>query len=150
MSMMMMINSIRVHAQMQCSRIRIVSFFLISKNVTFNVFWSDVFRCTCVFNVFFKVQKTWLFTFFDLLHTFSRTDGRFFIAILFSFETRYRLTVWLPFIKHDKNAQYTIYDRPSRLDKGWSRKWTWRGPIQGVWGTGGTEVPQRSPGAEPR
>jgi len=143
----MMINSIRVHAQMQCSRIRIVSFFLISKTWLLTFFEVTYFAVRAFLTFFFKVQKTWLFTFFDLLHTFSRTDGRFFIAILFSFETRYRLTVWLPFIKHDKNAQYTIYDRPSRLDRGGSRKWTWRVPIQGVWGT---EVPQRSPGAEPR
>ena len=30
--------------------------------------------CTFLrFNVFFKIQKTSLFTFFELLHTFSRT-----------------------------------------------------------------------------
>ena len=54
----MMINSIRVHAQMQCSRIRIVSFFLISKNVTFNVFFEVTYFAVRAFlTFFFKIQK---------------------------------------------------------------------------------------------
>jgi len=30
-------------------------------------------RFLTFFTFFFKIQKTWLFTFFELLHTFSRT-----------------------------------------------------------------------------
>jgi len=44
------------------------------------VYWrprwlSGLWNCTYVFCVFFRNPKTWLFTFFELLHTFSRTQS---------------------------------------------------------------------------
>jgi len=60
----------------QCLRVCILCILFRFKNVTlrfFEMVYQPTFESTYFIRFFFKIQKTWLFAFFELLRTFSQT-----------------------------------------------------------------------------